>query len=221
MLAVIAFNTLASLTAIALWAITFYRGASPRSALDHAPRAPLAPLEGAEAPRRGFTRGSGPRLALPPALPNGGAEPPGSHDAEGEARPASAPPRQLARPTPADVAPAGSLAARLNMNPRALADLQDAQGNLPKASAERLDHAFDAGTALAHRLSLDGPKTQSLVSLATYYAYSVLREEKSVAPGIVDPERIKAITDEVTGDIRATCGDNVSAEAAPMLAALH
>jgi hypothetical protein len=114
-----------------------------------------------------------------------------------------------------------ALAERLRLHPQILADeLGDANGEIPAPSAERLERGFTTAGALARRLGLDEGRSQSLVSLITFYVFSVLREEKMSAPGGADPARLEELTTSLLRDIRAACGDDAADAAERELARL-
>jgi hypothetical protein len=209
MLAGIGFNTIVSLTAIALWVAAPGRGSAPD------PSVPAFAV-GSEAPHRAFSS-PGAAPPTPPARNGGGSG--SAEPVEARADPAL-PTRRPGRLAPISGSPGNALADRLHLSQQALDLLADARGQLPKASAERLERAFDAGNAFARRLSLDDSRTQSATALFTQYAFNILREEKRSAPGSVDPARIEEIAGEITGDLRLTCGDQAGADAARALSGL-
>jgi hypothetical protein len=207
----IGFNTVASLTAIALWALAPQRGAAP---LECPPgTAAVSPP-----PRRAFQETTLP--GRPPArLPRSAAAPPDDRPA-GAAPDRGAPLLQKQTGEAPVSASVVALGERLHLNPQALAlQLGDEHGEVPKAWASRLELSFTRAEALARRLDLDESRTQSLVALTTYHVFSKLREEKA-APGGVDPARLEALTDALLNDIRVTCGEDVAAAAKSDLAAL-
>ena len=200
MLVGIGFNTLASLTAIALW-VTSPRGRG-------APASPGGP-SGAVVSR-----------SQPQDQP---VQPP--HRVSARFLPGTAPqpvddgvdvvaPGSLARlPQRAGSGTAASasviaLGERLHLNPQVLtAQLGDEHGEISTLAADRLERGLKTGEVLAKRLGLDESQAQSLVALITYHVFSLLREEKQAAPGAVDLTRVDELTDTLLDDIRLTCGD--------------
>jgi hypothetical protein len=202
MIAGIGFNTLASLTAIALWA------AAPRGAGT----AQCPPIEtsiagaswppAAAGPRRAPLSGAAPAANRPP--PAGwGDEPPLRVSPELLSR------RPAAATAATPVSPAlAALAERLHFNAAALAgEVGDEHGELPRAVADRLERGHDAGVALAKRLGLDEDKASSLAGVFTYHVVSLLREEKKAAPGNIDPSKLDELTATTLDGIRAVCGE--------------
>lgn len=197
------FNTVASLTAIALWAFAPRRGdaaVSPPGVAISRPQAQDQPLP---PPRRA------------PMRPIQGAPPPSSID--GPILPAPELPARLTSkqglgsPAPAAVVALGQ---RIGLNPQALSSqLGDEHGDLSARMTDRLERGFNTATALAKRLGLDENRTQSLVTLITNHVLSVLLEEKKAAPGSVDRARVDELTTTLLDDIRVTCGDAVATEA--------
>ena len=209
MLTGIGFNTVASLTAIALWALAPQRGAPLKCPPGEAAVSP-PPLLVQQAPPPG----------RPPArVIRGPAAPPDTRAVV--AAPEMGAPRQQKQSGEAAVsASVVALGERLHLDPQALAlQLGDEHGEVPKLWAERLERGFKAGEALARRLGLDESRTQSLVALTTYHVFSEIREEKA-APGGVDPARRDALTDSLLNDIRITCGEDAVAAAKGELADL-
>jgi hypothetical protein len=207
MLAGIAFNTVASLTAIGLWI------ASPgRSGPAQCPPEKNAPIATAPPPRT-----AAPRAILPPNLPL---------DAPPRSRPRDAPElaenAENAEPPVNLIAPSKNptglaspalleLTSRLNLNPQVVAaQLGDETGELPKPYAERLERGFNAAGALAQRHNLDEGRSQSLAALVTFHVLNVLREEKKAAPSAVDPARIKELERALGEDVRISCGEDVA-----------
>jgi hypothetical protein len=203
MMVAIGVNTLASFTAIALWAIAPRRGDAPVGppvAAISRPQAQDLPI---------------PRPQRPPArLVPGSTAPPQPIDGPIHAAP-DLPPRLTLKqgagsPPPASVVALGD---RLHLNPQVLsAQLGDEHGVIASLAADRLEQAFKSGEALARRLGLNENRSQSLVALITYHVFSLLREEKKAAPGSVDPARIDELTDTLVEDVRLTCGDPAAAE---------
>lgn len=211
MMVAIAFNTITSLTAIGLWL------ASPR--MTGGAQSPPAPTMDARPAPRPIAAPpppiAAPRLITP--SPQGAPQQPTSF-APGEPEPA--PPQRAGRD------PAGirstvkaspslvALADRLTLNPQILAsELADENGELPPRAADKLERGHSTGGAIARRLSLDENKTQSITALMTYYAFSVLREERRAAPGAVDPTKIEELKASAVNDIRTTCGDEAASAA--------
>lgn len=210
MVVAIGFNTVASLTAIALWLAAPCRGGAMQclpgesasaAASTVAPR-PASRPSSASGPHRGTPFGAGP-----------GTRATGDGEDE-ELAPEVNGSAPILRKAAAVSASVTTLAERLHLNPGVLAEqLGDARGELPKPSADRLERGFEAGGALARRLGLDDSQAQALVALVTYYVFSILREEKNVGPGSVDPARIKELGEAAINDIRASCGEQAAAEA--------
>lgn len=201
MLTGIGFNTIASLTAIALWALAPQRGGAsrclPGEATVSTPPLPAQPLP--PPPRRAPARLERGRAA-PPDSETSGEVPEGVVQFQ--------PKQAQGGPVSTSVA---ALAERLHIDPHVLAlQLGDARGEVPALSADRLERGFKAGEALARRLDLDPSRTQSVVALLTYYVFSKLREEKA-SPSGVDPARLEALTDALLGDLRVTCGEATAA----------
>ena len=209
MLTGIGFNTLASLTAIALWVMAPHRGGPlqcpPGQAAASIPPLPAQPVP---PPRR------------PPARPDPG---PTAQLGSGVVVEAPEPAARLPQKQLEGAAAPGAvvaLAERLHLNPQVLAlQLGDAHGDVPKPWAARLERGFEAGQALARRLGLDEGRTQSLVALFTYHVFSRLREEKA-APSGVDPARAEALDEALLDDIRTTCGEDAVTAAKSALAGL-
>ena len=210
MLAGIAFNSVASLTAIGLWIAS--PGRDCPAQCPPAPTGPLAPPPSNPAPRADRPP------PLPPALsprprPRDPPEPAQDTIAE-EATPPANPIALSKNSTGLASAALIDLTTRLNLNPQVVADqLGDANGDLPKPYAERLQRGFSAGGSLARRLGLDEARGQSLVALFTFHVLSVLREEKAAAPREVDPARIEELEAALLKDIRTSIGDDVAEEA--------
>lgn len=207
----IGLSLLSSTTAIALWVF-----APPRSATVPEP-APSAstPLGVPPAPPR---RAS---LATPGKSTNSRA-PRGDNTADPAPRwlPADVrvPSRRAAAPASPSVL---ALADRLHLNADVLvAQLGDPQGEIPKAAADRLQRAYDAADALAVRLGLDEGRTQSLSTLYTSHAFSVLAEERRSAPDPLDPERREQIEEATLDAIRATCDEDTATLAEAEIASL-
>jgi hypothetical protein len=202
MLTGIGLNTVASLTAIALWALAPKAG-GPMSCLpgEAAVAVSPRPAQPVLLPRR-----SPLRLAQGTAAPpgnEGSVEAPALVDRVSQNRGGGA----------AASAAVTALGERLHLDPQALAlQLGDEHGEIPKLWAERLERGFKASEALARRLNLDESRTQSLVALTTYYVFSVIREEKA-APGGVDLARRDALSDSLLNDVRVTCGEDTAAAA--------
>lgn len=211
MLTGIGFNTIASLTAIALWALAPQRGAAP-------PECPPGKVAVSLPPRRVVQEA--PLPGRPPARLTRGAAAP-TDDGPVVAGPDKGGPLLQKQTGEAPVsASVIALGERLHLDPQALAlQLGDEHGEVPRAWAVRLEQSFTRAEALARRLDLDESRTQSIVALSTYYVFSVLREEKA-APGGVDPARIEALTDTLLADVRATCGEATAAAAKSDLAGL-
>jgi len=216
MLVGIGFNTITSLTAIALWVVAPPRsGATPGPSSEAVSAAiPRPPAQLVMPPRRPFPRpGPGPAAASPP----------GNEvltDSPAPAAVAQLPQRQ-SKGGVAVSASVVALAERLHLNPEVLAaQLGDEHGEVPKPSADRLERGFKTAEALAKRLSLDESQTQSIVALLTYHVFSLLREEKQAAPGSVDPARIDELTDSILNDVRVTCGEKIATEAKSAIAGL-
>lgn len=103
-----------------------------------------------------------------------------------------------------------ALADRLHLRPDALAQaFGDETGDIPRNVAQRLEQAHEAASSLAKQRKLDEGQTQSLTTLLTHYAFRVLQEEKSAAPGPADPTRIEALREEILTDVETTCGAEV------------
>jgi hypothetical protein len=192
-------NTALSAGAIGLWFFSpnRHRDTAPASSAIDTPRRP--------APERFSQRSPGqPAPPLPGPLEQGTNAPP-PHSA------GRFDPRGLSRRGTAKIAPSTqALAERLHLEPQILAHtFGDENGELPKDVAKRLEHAFESATSLAKQHKLDESQSQSLVALLTYYEFSVLREEKSSAPGPVDPTRIEEIQDQLLTDIEITCGEEI------------
>lgn len=101
-----------------------------------------------------------------------------------------------------------ALAERLNLDPQILAaTFANESGDLPPNVSKGLERAFDSATSMAKNRKLNEAQAQSLVAILTYYEFSVLREEKSAAPGPVDPTRIEALQERNLLDIGTTCGE--------------
>jgi len=198
-------NTALSLTAIGLW---FFSPNTHRQSSVPASSAEIAPLP---APQ---TRPPRPLVhAVPPLpLPNGQTPPPEQLPA-GTFPPPVPPgifdPGGRARTGNAKISPATkALAERLNLDPQILATtFANEAGDLPTNVTKGLEHAFDSATSLAKRQKLNEYQSQSLVTILTYYEFSVLREEKAAAPGPVDPTRIEALQERNLLDIATTCGE--------------
>ncbi len=212
MLAGIGFNTIASLTAIALWALAPPRGGPmkglPGEAAVSAASIPPLPTPPMPPPRRPSTRMGRGMTAQPGNEPGLEAPEVGS---------------RLSHKRSEGAAVATSvteLGERLHLNPQVLAlQLGDEHGEVPKLWAERLERGFKTGEDLARRLGLDEGRAQSLVALFTYYVFSELREEKA-APSGVDPERLEALSDGLLDDVRSACGEDAAAAAKSALAGL-
>ncbi|MEP7123690.1 MAG: hypothetical protein ABJE95_22370 [Byssovorax sp.] len=204
-------NTLASFTAIALWVVGPRRGEAPAASPFVVASRPAAQ----DQPMPPLPRGIPIRIVP-------GAAPPQSIEG-----PIHAVPDTLSRPTakqggggavPASVVALGE---RLHLNPQVLSSqLGDERGEISTLAADRLEQGFKKAEALAKRLGLDESRTQSLVALITYHAFSLLREEKKAAPGGVDGARIDELTEALLDDIRITCGDAAAAEAKGTLGGL-
>jgi hypothetical protein len=206
------FNTVISLAAIGLWFFAPNRGrdqsgaAAKIDASTAAPavaRPPIPPL--GPVPRHLPGHPSGQSSPFPPPLDvQAGALPPARLDARG-----------LDKTGNVKIAPSTqALAERLNLEPQTLAlTFADESGEIPKNTANRLEHAFDSASSLAKRRNLDESKKQSLVAILTYHEFSVLREEKAAAPGPVDPTRLEEIRNETLTGIRTTCGDEMGKDA--------
>jgi hypothetical protein len=203
MLAGIAFNTVASLTAIGLWI------ASPGpSGPAQCPPEKAAPISAAPPPRT-----ASPRAIPPPNLPLD--DPPRDPPEPASDGEDVAPPVNLVAPSKNSAGSASpaliELTSRLNLNPQVVAaQLGDANGELPTPYAERLERGFNAGGALARRHNLDEGRSQSLVALVTFHVLNVLREEKKAAPRDVDPARIEELERALVEDVRTSCGDDVA-----------
>lgn len=197
------FNTVASLTAIALWAFAPHRGdaaVSPPRLTISRPQAQDQPLP---PPRRAPMR---PIVGPPPPSPIDGPMPPAPDVAS---RPTSK--QGLGGPAPTAVVELGQ---RIGLNPQALSSqIGDEHGDLSALTTDRLERGFNTATALAKRLGLDENRSQSLVTLITNQVLSLLLEEKKAAPGSVDRARIDELTSTLLDDLRVTCGDAVATEA--------
>jgi hypothetical protein len=211
MAAGIGLNTLLSLTAIGLWLW------APRGAPSRQPPAAEAPTVAAPLPPV-----AGPRFAaatrqlpVPPAV-----RPPLPDEPAAPAAPAAVNPTvQGGRSFSSGSATANALGAKLHLNPRVLTDqLGDASGEIPKPVADRLERAFKAGEAAAKRLGLDEARATSFVSMITFHAFSLLREEK--VSGSVPASRRDEIAEGTVADVRAACGDPAAAEAKRLVADL-
>lgn len=209
MLTGIGFNTLASLTAIALWVVAPQRGGPMKCPPGEAALSiPPLPAQPVPPPRRS-----------PARLDRGAAAQPGNGAfAEAPELGARLPQKRLdGSAVPSSVTALGD---RLHLNPQVLAlQLGDEHGEVPARWAERLEHGFATGEALARRLGLDEGRTQSLVALVTYHVFSRIREEKA-APGGVDPARLEALDEALLDDVRTTCGEDAVAAAKSALAGL-
>lgn len=202
-----AFNTITSITAIALWGFAPTRIANTSAARPES-SSTLPPFS---APRVNPQR---PYSQLTPGAP----------PSAGDAQPTSPPPPRIdtqfldTSPNVTVTASTETLAKRVNLRPDFLAEsLGDEKGEIPKGYASRLEKAFDAAKAFTTRLKLTEPQTQSVVAIFTHYELSVLREEKAAAPGPANPTRLEALTNEAITSIRATCGEDTSAAAADEL----
>jgi hypothetical protein len=205
MLAGIAFNTVASLTAIGLWI-------AGRSGPAQCPPETTAPISAVTPPRT-----TAPRTLLPPNPPLDDSPRSRPRDPPEPARDGenAEPPVNLVAPSKNSTGLASpaliELTSRLNLNPQVVAaQLGDADGELPKPYAERLERGWSAGGALARRHNLDEGRSQSLVALMTFHVLSVLREEKKAAPGDVDPARIEELERALVEDVRSSCGEDVA-----------
>ncbi len=216
MLVGIGFNTITSLTAIALWVV-----APPRSG---ASRGPSSEAVSATMPRPQAQPVMPPRRPLPTPEPGPAAAPPSGDEVLTDA---PAPPvitRLSQRQGQGEATVKASVVAlgeSLHLDPQVLTDqLGDEHGEVSRSAAARLERGFKTGEALAKRLDLDESKTQSLVALFTYHVFSVLREEKQAAPGSVDPARIDELTESLLNDVRVTCGEAIAADAKSAIAGL-
>lgn len=200
MILAIGINTLASFTAIALWAFAPPRG-----------NAPATPPAGAVTRPQAQDQPIPPLRRSPVKLIPGATPPP--FDGPVLAAP-DIPTRATSKQGAGASTSVVALGERLHLNPQVLsAQLGDEHGEISTLAADRLDRGFKTGEALAKRLGLDENRTQSLVALITYHVFSLLREEKKAAPGTVDPTKIDELTDALLDDVRLTCGDPAAAEA--------
>lgn len=190
-------NTALSLSALGLWFFAPNRMAAPAPAVSVVPQLP--PPQPPPRFDRFAQQPVGP-TAPRPGFPEMGASAP---------RPVHLDPRGLSRTPNVNVTPATqALADRLHMQASALVQtFGDASGDLPRDVAKRLERAFDSATSLAKQRQLDETQTQALVTILTYYQFSVLREETSSAPAPVDPTRIEQMQEETLTDIQTTCGE--------------
>ena len=102
---------------------------------------------------------------------------------------------------PADVV---NLAARLHLQPAAVASLADNNGQLATSTAARLEDAADRSKALAKRLHLDEAQAQSLQGLFLDQAIALGQAEKS---GSLSVERREEITLDTLDGVRALVGE--------------
>jgi hypothetical protein len=163
-------------------------------------------------------------LPAPAAIGGGGARVAQDDGAEGLHRGAPHGPARLAMRQSAVHAPESTvaLAQKLGLNANVLAEqIGDADGTLPKASAARLERAFDAAKAFAKRRDLDDAGAQSVATLFTGHVFSVLRAEKAAGDKGVDAATLDDITSETTSGLNATLREDVAKEAEAEVAHLR
>ena len=212
MIAGIAFNTVASLTAIALWAVAPRGGAVQHGAPPPAARAPSADNGGGPVAHRTTPAGRAMRTG------HEGADAP----AAGALALPHGPPNFMRRPSfTSSSETAHALGSKLGLDPNVLADqLGDESGAISKPVADRLERGYDAGSAFAKREALDDAKTQAVRALFTNHVFATLRAEKS-GSGHVDAEAAEDIRADTSSGLRAACGEAVAKDAEADLADLR